>query len=108
NSFSVLGFGSIVSLPVSFGLRRVAGPAIRALPTLGVYVLASAKQRPKQGDLLRCVERRPPRSRLLPCVDWRCNRKSNTVFDKERAKPLVLVFEPPTLLRECPYIDGGL
>jgi hypothetical protein len=52
NSFSVLGFGSIVSLPIAVRFGRVAGPAIRTFPPLGVNIIASAKQRPEQGNLL--------------------------------------------------------
>ena len=64
NSFSVPGFGRIVNLPVALRFRRVAGPAIWALPPLGVDIIASAKQRPEQRNLLRSVERRSRRWRL--------------------------------------------
>ncbi len=97
NSFSVPGFGRIISLPVALRFRRLAGPAIRTLPPLGVNIIASAKQRPEQGNLLRSVERRSRRWRLRLCFG-RPNRKIDAVISKERAKPMVLVFDPPTLL----------
>jgi hypothetical protein len=101
DTFSVFGPGRIVRLPVTLGSRRVAGATVGALPSLCVYVIATAEEGPEQRNLLRGAELAPVRCRL----NWSLRRprngpRSNAALSEQTPEPSVFLRQLAALTAE--------
>src|SRR5215472_16061553 len=106
DTFSILRLRGIISVPVALCSRRVAGAAIRTLPSLRVHVLPTAEEGSEQRDLLRSAKRAPVRSRFSEALRLLRNGFSgNAVISDQTPESFIFMLKIKTLLME--RIDFG-